>query len=366
MIFDLIIKKDFDGLKKYIEENINDDTIDLDIYDSHHNYLIQYLVIYNLIDIIKIILSNRTIRLDIIDSDGRNILYIPIKFNYIELLNLLIATDKLYIGISIIDMVDNLGYTCLHYAIIFNNFDIFKILYSIKKYNQIGSFNLYIMCLQYKRTDIFLYLLENELKGSNTMSFIDNNGDSILQSALTYDDTKALDYIINNKNLVSSIVNNREKEYGLTALHQCIVLNKNDYALKLIENGGNINTSDYIGNTPLHYACIEKNFDFMNSIFIESNTINCESALISSNLNGDTVLHLFLDSDIISIDIAEQTKFKYNYLSILEKILIGLNINTMNNMGITCLYQIVKKQLWTIPSIQKILTNGSLHMNIFI
>ena len=69
MIFDFIKNKDFDGLKKYIETNINDDNLDLDIYDSHHNYFIQYLITYNLIDIIKIILLNKTIRLDIVDTD---------------------------------------------------------------------------------------------------------------------------------------------------------------------------------------------------------------------------------------------------------------------------------------------------------
>jgi ankyrin repeat protein len=363
MIFDFIKNKDFDGLKKYIETNINDDNLDLDIYDSHHNYFIQYLITYNLIDIIKIILLNKTIRLDIVDTDGRNILYIPIKFNYIELLELLIMTDKKNIGISIIDMSDNLGYTCLHYAIIYNNFTIFKILYKIIQLNNDKN-NYYTICLQYKRTDIFLYLLENELKNTFSISkYINDNGESILQSALTYDNEIILEYIINNKKLLSLIVNNKEQEYGLTALHQCIVLNKNNYAMKLIEQGGDINISDYIGNTPLHYACIEKNFDFINS-FVEINKSEL-SALTGSNLNGDTVLHLLLESDVISSDIVNN-RFQYNYLSILEKILLESNINTMNNMGITCLYLIVKKNLWTLDSIQKILCNGITHMNIFI
>jgi ankyrin repeat protein len=352
MIFDFIIKKDFNGLKKYIDSH---DDIDIDVYDSHHNYFIQYLVIYNLVDIIKVILANRTIRLDIVDTDGRNILYIPIKFNYIELLELLIKSDAVNIGISIVDMADNLGYTCIHYAIIFNNFPIFKMLYKNH------SNNLYTMCLQYKRTDMFLYLLENELK-KNVNNYTDN-GESILQSALIYDNNDILDYIIGNKKLVNSIVNNQEKEYGLTALHQCVVLNKNKYGLKLIENGGDINISDYLGNTPLHYACIEKNFEFMSGFLQEYSIEKYESSLTISNLNGDTVLHLYLDLDIITLDIVNQ-KFQYNYLDILEKLVLGSNINSMNNMGITSLYLIVKKQLWTIESIRKILE--SMHMNIFI
>ena len=108
MIFDLIINKDFDNLKKYIIDNIN---IDFDIHDEQYNYIIQYLVLYNLVDIIAYLFKHTNIRLDILDTDGRSLLFIPIKYNYITLLKLLIDYDQSNIGLEIINMLFTCKYT---------------------------------------------------------------------------------------------------------------------------------------------------------------------------------------------------------------------------------------------------------------
>lgn len=362
LLFDFIIKKKFNELKDYIDANPD---IDLDIYDVHHNYFIQYLVLYNLIDIIKYILKNRTIRLDIVDTDGRNLLYTLIKYNYIELLELLIEIDKNNIGLSIINIRDNLGYCGLHYSVIFNNMSALKILYQAKADITIldnESNNIFTICFQYKRTELLLYLLENEIKSNVNISvYINNNGETILHSAITYDNTTILDYIMNQTQFIKMLVNRTEKEYGLSALHQCVVLNKNATAFKLLELGADINSSDYIGNTPIHYAMIEKNFQFIEDVVDQTIT----RALNISNLNGDTPLHIFLENNEISVDIVN-SKYQYNYLHILEKLLKDTNINSMNNLGITPLHLIVNKNLWTIDSIKTILTNGFTHMNLFI
>ena len=118
-ILNLIKNKKFDELLEYIKKNM--DKIDLDIYDESYNYFIQYVIIYNAIDILKYILNNGNVRLDILDVDGRNLLYIPIKYNYIDILKLLIEFDKKKIGMSLLDVRDNNGYNGLHYCIIFNN-----------------------------------------------------------------------------------------------------------------------------------------------------------------------------------------------------------------------------------------------------
>jgi ankyrin repeat protein len=363
ILFDFIIKKKFNELKEYIDANPD---ADLDVYDLHHNYFIQYLVLYNLIDIIKYIVKNRTIRLDIVDTDGRNLLYTLIKYNYIELLELLIEIDKNNIGLSIINIRDNLGYCGLHYSVIFNNMSALKILYQAKADLTIldnESNNIFTICFQYKRTEILLYLLENELKSNINISvYINHNGESILHSAITYDNTTILDYIINQKQFITMLVNRTEKEYGLSALHQCVVLNKNTIAFQLLELGADINSSDYIGNTPIHYAMIEKNFQFIEDVV---DKYDITRALNISNLNGDTPLHIFLENSEISVDIVN-SKYQYNYLHILEKILEKTNINSMNNTGITPLHLIVNKNLWTIDSIKTILTNGTTHMNLFI
>jgi ankyrin repeat protein len=364
ILFDLIIKKQFDELKKYIVDNPE---IDLDVYDEHRNYFIQYLTIYNLTDIIKYIVKNRTIRLDILDADGRNLLYVPIKYNYIELLELLIDIDKDSIGLLIINIRDNMGCTGLHYSIIFNNFTSFKILYNANADISIVDNtlnNIFTICLQNKRTNIFIYLLENELKKPMNMTiYINSNGESILQTALIYDNISVLDYIVSHPRFIENIANNAEKEFGLTALHQCVVLTKNKYALKLLEHGADINRSDYLGNTPIHYAMIEKNFNFIESIIQKT---NIKGTLNVSNLNGDTPLHLLLENTEITTDIVNITKYQYSYLHFLEFFVENTNINTMNNMGITPLHLLVDKKLWTIESIKKILTNGKTHMNLFI
>ena len=369
-LFNYIKNKQFDELKINI---INNTELDLDICDEHYNYLIQYLINYNLIDIVDYIVNNRMIRLDILDTDGRNLLYSPIKYNYIELLKILIKADNKNIGISILSLRDKMGYTGLYYSILFNNFEAVKLLYKnesdISIIDNKGN-NIFMFALEYKRTDMFLYLFENELKNKiDTYDYINNKNESILQNAIIYDNTIVLDYFMNknimkNIEFIKKLVNNMEKEYGLTALHQCIILGKNDYAIKLLEYNADINISDYIGNTPIHYAVIEKNFEFIE--YIKKNNIDITFSLNCSNMNGDTPLHLLLELDEIDCNVADKERYKYNYLMILLMFIEKTNINIQNNMGITSLYIMISKKLYNINSIVDILTNGETHMNIFI
>jgi ankyrin repeat protein len=118
-VFNLIHKNKFIKIYDLIENNI---LIDLDIKDKTNNYFINYIVLYNKINIFKLILSKRSninIRLDIVDIDGRTILYYCIKYNHTKLIKLLLEYDKLNIGISIINIKDKLGQTALHYCILF-------------------------------------------------------------------------------------------------------------------------------------------------------------------------------------------------------------------------------------------------------
>ncbi len=358
-LFIFIKNKEFDKLLEFIKKN---EDIDLDCHDENYNYFIQYIIMYNNIDILKYVLENKTIRLDIIDNDGRNLLYNPIKYNYHEILKLLLEYDKKNIGMSILDVRDNMSYTGIHYAIIFNNITAFHLLYNIINNIINNNDNLYNICLQYKRTDILLFILENEMKKNHSIShFLNNTGESILQSAINYDDKKVIYFILNHKDLIKQLVNNKEHEYGLTALHQSIVLNttssKDDVGFRLIENGADINMSDYLGNTPLHYCIIEKNYEFAEFLLSKSNILYSVT-----NLNGNTPLHLLLEDDRINITISEH-KINYN---ILLKMLENTDINIMNNEGNTILHYIALKDLWLLPEIKNILINSNFNMNIFI
>jgi ankyrin repeat protein len=130
-IFNLIREQKFKNIIKLIKKN---KIINLDIRDNNYNYFIQYIINYNQKELLELILemyvkNKIKIRIDILDNDGRSILYNCIKFNYINLINILIEKyNNIVIGISILDIKDKLGFTALHYTIIFNNFEAFKIL----------------------------------------------------------------------------------------------------------------------------------------------------------------------------------------------------------------------------------------------
>jgi ankyrin repeat protein len=366
-IFDLIKNKKFDILLEYIKKN---EDIDLDIYDENYNYFIQYLVMFNAFDILKFILQNRTIRLDILDTDGRNLLYMPIKYNYYELLKLLIEYDKKKIGMNILDVRDNNNNTGFHYCIIYDNMKAFLLLYNIQSINNINNYDndLFNICLQYKRTNILLFLLENEIKNNSTNNstnnIINNTGESILQSAINYDDMKVVKFIINNNQFLRKIINNKENEYGLTALHQCIVLNYNEIVIKLIENGADINCADYLGNTPLHYCIIEKNYEIAEYLLLKIE--NKELFYSETNMTGNTALHLFLEEDFINSNINSSEGTKYKMFDILLKLIEKTDINIINMDGFTSLHYIAMKNLFSITQVKHILTNGKTHMNLFI
>ena len=99
---------------------------DLNIRDETSNYLITYVIIYNKLDILKI-LFEKGARIDVLDSEGRPILFYPIKYGYNDILDYLLDINKDNIGINIIDIKDKKDKISLHYAIQNKN------IYAIKK-----------------------------------------------------------------------------------------------------------------------------------------------------------------------------------------------------------------------------------------
>ncbi len=359
-LFTYIKEKKFDELLEVIKK---DESIDMDVMDETYNYFIHYIILYNNIDIMEYILKHRNIRLDILDTDGRNLLYVPIKYNYMDMLKLILDYDKMNIGMSIIDVSDSIGYTGLHYCIIFNNIKAFNMLYNLnvdinildKKQN-----NIYMICLQYKRTDLLIHILNMEIKKNHNINHFTNiNGESILMSAINYDDMKVVDYILGNKEFAKQIINIQEHEYGLTSLHQAIVLGHNNIIEKMINNGANLLLSDYLGNTPYHYAVIEKNYFVLNYL------INMElKTLTYINMNGNMPLHILLEDDIVDITINDSKKYQYDMYMILLKMIKYTDLNVMNNDGNTPMHYIVMKNLWQLPEVKNILITKNI--NVFI
>ena len=88
-IFDLITLHKWNEVTKIILENKN---IDLNIRDNSSYYLINYAIMFNNYNFVKLLIEKGS-KLDMLDNDNRNILYLPIKFNYSNILELLL--DKI-------------------------------------------------------------------------------------------------------------------------------------------------------------------------------------------------------------------------------------------------------------------------------
>lgn len=329
-IFNLIKAHKFDTLSKIIKDK---KIKNFDIRDQNYNYLIQYIVNYNQPDILSLILnlsltSDINIRLDILDTDGRSILYNCIRYNYPEIMDHLIKYNKDNIGISIIDIKDRLGFTALHYSVIFNNFDAFKKLLDNGGdpyiMSQDGS-NVFITTLTYKRNNMIKYLLDKKFP----LNFLTLGGETILQLAVNYQNLEMIDILLeHNINL-----NNKNSDYGLTVLHQSIIFDNIDLYKKLINKNVDINLPDFYGNTPLHYIFIDKKLDYLNLLFTKS-----DIKFNVANINGELPLHILLDSDI---DISNINS------DILDKIIIETDLNIQNNSGVTCLMKIINNNLTT-------------------
>jgi len=114
-------------------------------------------------------------------------------------------------------------------------------------------------------------------------------------------------------------LNNQEKEYGLTALHQSIITNDIEIIKKLIKKRANINLQDFLGNTALMYAINENNKELI-KLFINYENLNYNL----TNIYGETALHMILK------------KFNENIEGI-EKLIENTDLNIQDNDGNTCL-----------------------------
>lgn len=337
-LFNLVKEQKYDELLLLLKNN---PSVNININDEFGNFFIEYIIETNNILLIKNILK-KEVYLDIIDSNGTTILYNMIKFNKFEILKLIIEKESQNIGISLIDKKDIKGRTALHYCIIFNNSIIFNYLLDnngdpyVK--NNSGE-NIFFYCLKYNKNSFLITLL----KKFNSLNITNNEGENLLQSSITFKNNNIIEYILNNTNIN---LNNRTKEFGITALHQLVVFNNIEYIKKIINLGADITLTDYLGNNIIHFAMIENNIK-ISKFLINLNKIN----LTNTNLNGDTPLHIYLDNN--------KSNIEYDFLKILIK---STNLNIQNHQGTTPLHYLANINL--IEQFNDILINKKL--NIFI
>lgn len=326
-LFNYLKESKWDKFKSFINKNPNEN---YNIYDKNYNYIIQYIINYNKIDLLKLVLNtSKSIKLDVLDSDGRTILYIPIKYNYIDILNLLLEQSKKIIGIPLIDIRDKNGYTALHYSIIFNNINAFKLLLKNNanpNTKDNSNNNCLLLSVKYKNITTLKILIENNIININSTN---NNKETGLHFSINYKYDDISFYLINK----GIELNKFENVNRIIPLHQAIILQSNKIAKLLIDKNSDINYQDIYGNSSLHYCIIEKNYVIFEYIINSKIPIEYNN----TNINGDTILHLFIDN----FDLSQEKN-----ISILKKFVINTNINIQDNQGNTQLHLLIKKNIY--------------------
>jgi len=286
-------------------------------------YLLELLLINNKIDILKE-LKDINIFINIFDLDNNPIIFIPVKYNFYDMLKLLLEYNKKNIGISLLDLKNNNGLTILLYSLKLNNDNIIKLIlehnnhnYDVQDNNQYTPFH-YIA--KYSDINICkLFSFSNEYINKQNIY-----GETCLHIAINYNNDEVAKYIIDNK----ININIKDYKYELSAVHYMIINNKIDL-LRSIKNI-DYNTQDYRGRTYIHYFIIYNKQDLLLNI-LNNNNINYNIC----NIKGLTPLHMILQSN----------KFK-NSDEILRKMIQNTNLNLQDNNGNTCLYYLIKNDIW--------------------
>lgn len=300
--------------------------IDCNIRDNNNNYLIQYAIIYNMTDIINLLIS-RGSKLDIVDIDGRSLLFMPIKYGYNESLELLLEKDKDNIGISLLEYSDIKGLFPIHYAILFKNLTAIKL---ITKYmNNIdipdkeGNTPLHYS-IKVKELEIFKQILEND----PDINYQTNQGESALHIACNFTQIKIIEELLKIKTID---VNIQDYENQITPLMYSIILDDNRL-FNLLLGLSDLEIQDINGNNPLHYAINENNSFIINKLLEKYET------LFSTNLIGKTPFHLLLEN------------IKFNNIDINQTDINGFiaksNLNIQDYNGNSCFLILVKSNLW--------------------
>ena len=313
--------------KKIINLLKNNNNIDVNLRDNNNNYLIQYAIIFNKIEIVKLLLRKES-KLDIIDSDGKTLLFIPIKYNFLDILNILLIKNKLYIGESIINIKDNNGFTPLHYSILNSNINALKIILKFKPNINIkdnnGNNPLHYAII--KNNISIVKLLINTDININSRN---NNGETPLHIACNYQLFDIVNILLKNKANPNIV----DYDNNLTPIIYSTSLNNIKISEILFNYNADINISDSNGNNAINHSIME-NIPYLINLYTSNNQNNFNFF----NINGKTPLHLILDSYIDNkLDISS-----INF----ELFLNNTNINSQDNNGNTILFLLIISDLW--------------------
>ena len=290
-LFKLVNNGKWKEIIKIIKKNKN---VDYNIKDNKNIYFLEYLILFNKCEIIKLIIKK--LKLDIIDENNRSILYNIIKFSYNKILKIILEENSNNIGLNINEIYDNHNNNSLIYCIKFNNIESLKILaeyvnnFNIK--NNEGYNALHISIIN---NNFSIFKILTKYYNLNTLT---NDSETPLHLAIKNNNLDIIDFLLKS-NIKLNITENK---YNLSPLHY-IAINNNISLCLLITKyihlfDGNI--QDKSGNI---FYCY----------FIEKITL----------LNKNDVLKMF--------NIYKQITFNYNIFNIDRNIPLHLILEKLNN-----------------------------------
>jgi len=317
LIFNKIKQGKFKYLRKILETK---DDFDVNVKDEHNHYILNYAILFNKIDIIKLLIEHDCV-LTYIDDNGRTILHYVVDHNYINALELLLNYNTYSIGESIVNIRDNNGNIPIYYAIKYKNEKIISLLLkfesNVNLLNNTNKNGLHF-AINTKSIEICKMIINNI---TDKKSYYETY-DPPLFTAIKlkhYDIVKLLLDNEFNPNVVN--VNTT-----LSALHMAAVINDISIFKLLLSYGANINNQNNDGESPFFWLLED------NKALILSNDLyeNVQFNLVDKY--GNTVLHHLFSNYTDDID--------------LEKIILKTNLVNQNVDGINCTYYIIKYSLW--------------------
>ena len=328
--------------------NLTVDEVDVNMRDEQGNYLITFAIMMNNRRILRKLIEYGS-RLDILDSEGYSILYYPIKFNYLEIIDILLEYDKKTVGISLVNIKDARGSVPIFYAIKYKNrYALQELLSHGADANYKNNDNMNSLHLAVLKKDVTIVkMIVKYIKNINSRT---NSGSTALHYACNFQLTNSV--IILLENGANQDIN--ELEYDFYPIFYAVVQNNVDITKLLVDAGANPNHQDYLGNTILHYAIINRHAEILDYIVnkydIRGKSINMYVEDINSkkDISADHI-----DPNIVNIEglaIAHLLLYNYreDYNPYLFKILPHVNLNYQDNTGNTVLHIIAENNLWEV------------------
>jgi ankyrin repeat protein len=319
------------------------------------------LIKNNKYDEIKIILNkNKDIDINLQDEYKNTLIHYAIIYNQEEIIKLLLSYN------CTIDYIDIDGFTILYYPIKYGYNNILKIILENSK-NIIG-FPIYNIKDNNNNTPLHYSILYNNsitlnilLEFDLNINTVNNEGNTPLHIAVYNNNIDNINILLKNNNIQVNLLNNQ----GLSVLHIAIIKRYIDILkIFIYDKRFNINIIELKYNmTPLMYLL---DINYLN-IIIEM--LNNGALLNYQDIYGNNILHhclfenkldmyLFLknykNNKIIDnqINIKGCTPLhllleKFNNSDIdLNNIIINTNINLQDNNGNTCMHLLCKYNLW--------------------